>query len=291
MSRRPEPFGEMTEFMLLVHQEQGKHLGGGREITVTESNKESSKKMPKKRRSLRINMPDFGTFTSPQVETSGSTKSGAQTGERRIRSASPIKGVSSPASALLPPCPQSAPVPAKPSSGSPKTIFPYPSHQDSPPKSPRRLSISGIFRSSSSSSPTSIKIFSRTRRASGLSTPPPTYTNPVIQPTRVHPGGPADQAQPRTPGAHLPIPLTLHASGHRTASQPSLCQTPDPFLKSCAILFYLTTTWMMKISFIQVLILEHTVYQQGCVCNSGRAEGVNIISASRQYLTQRWMTD
>lgn len=53
----------------------------------------------------------------------------------------------------------------------------------------------------------------------------------------------------------------------------------------------LQQAWMMKISFIQVLILEHTVYQQGCVCNSGRAEGVNIISASRQYLTQRWMTD
>lgn len=32
MSRRPEPFGEMTEFMLLVHQEQGKQLGGGREM-------------------------------------------------------------------------------------------------------------------------------------------------------------------------------------------------------------------------------------------------------------------
>lgn len=85
-------------------------------------------------------------------------------GERRIRSASPTKGVSARSPALLPPCPQSAPVQAKTSSASPKTIFPYPSHQNSPPKSPRRLSFSGIFRSSSTSSPTSIKIFSRTRR-------------------------------------------------------------------------------------------------------------------------------
>lgn len=86
-------------------------------------------------------------------------------GGRRIRSASPIKGVSSSRSPALPRCPLSAPIQAsKSSSASPKTIFPYPSFQNSPPKSPRRLSFSGIFRSSSSSSPTSIKIFSRTRR-------------------------------------------------------------------------------------------------------------------------------
>lgn len=86
-------------------------------------------------------------------------------GGRRIRSASPIKGVSSSRSPALPRCPLSAPIQAsKSSSASPKTIFPYPSYQNSPPKSPRRLSFSGIFRSSSSSSPTSIKIFSRTRR-------------------------------------------------------------------------------------------------------------------------------
>lgn len=64
---------------------------------------------------------------------------------------------------LLPSCPQSAPVHSKATSGSPKTIFPYPSHHTSSPKSPRRLSFSGIFRSSSCSS-TSIKLFSRTRR-------------------------------------------------------------------------------------------------------------------------------
>uniref|UniRef100_A0A3Q0S5T9 Uncharacterized protein n=1 Tax=Amphilophus citrinellus TaxID=61819 RepID=A0A3Q0S5T9_AMPCI len=113
--------------------------------TVMESSKGSSKKIPKKRRSLRINMP------------------------RLIRSASPTKGGSAkiPVSATLPPCPQSAPVQSKPNSGSPKSIFPYPSHQNSP-KSPRRLSFSGIFRSSSGSPSSSIKIFSRTRRGNSL---------------------------------------------------------------------------------------------------------------------------
>ncbi|KAK1879294.1 5'-AMP-activated protein kinase subunit gamma-2 [Dissostichus eleginoides] len=132
--------------------------------TVMESSKDSSKKMPKKKKSLRINMPDFGAFTSPQVETSDSTKSGAKTAERQIHSASPTKGESVRSPATLPLHSHSAPVPVRTSSGSPKTIFPYPSYQDSPPKSPRRLSFSGIFRSSSSSTPPIIKIFSRTRK-------------------------------------------------------------------------------------------------------------------------------
>ncbi|XP_030259189.1 5'-AMP-activated protein kinase subunit gamma-1-like isoform X1 [Sparus aurata] len=157
--------------------------------TVMESSKESSKK--KKRRSLRINMPDFGAFTSPQVETSGSTKSGAQTGPRCIRSASPIKGLPARSPPLQPQGPLSAPVQLKTSSGSPKTIFPYPSHQNSPPKSPRRLSFTGIFRSSSNSSPTSMKIFSRTRRASGLSTPPTTPTQSSSQPVFTQEAQPA----------------------------------------------------------------------------------------------------
>ncbi|XP_026168729.1 5'-AMP-activated protein kinase subunit gamma-1-like isoform X2 [Mastacembelus armatus] len=152
--------------------------------TVMESSKESSKKMPKKRRSLRINMPDLGVFTSQQVETGSSTKSGVQMAERCVRSASPSKvvPVRSPASAPLPQCSQSAPVQLKMRSSSPRTIFPYPSNQSSSPKSPRRLSFSGIFRSSSTSSPPGIKIFSRTRRASGVSTPPTTPTQASSQP-------------------------------------------------------------------------------------------------------------
>lgn len=85
-------------------------------------------------------------------------------GERCIRSASPTKAECAMCPVLLPPCPQSAPVHSKTASVSPKTIFPYPSPQTASPKSPRRLSLSGIFRSSSSCSSTSIKLFSRTRR-------------------------------------------------------------------------------------------------------------------------------
>ncbi|KAM9719719.1 5'-AMP-activated protein kinase subunit gamma-1-like isoform 1-T1 [Menidia menidia] len=149
--------------------------------TVMESDKESSKKMPKKRRSLRINMPDFGAFNVPQVETSDSrTQSGAQTGERLIRSASPTKRVSAKSSTSVPSTPHSAPVQSKTSSPLPKSIFPYPSHLNSSPKSPRRFSFSGIFRSNSSSA--SMKIFSRTRKASGLSTAPSTPTQTASQP-------------------------------------------------------------------------------------------------------------
>ncbi|XP_058604347.1 5'-AMP-activated protein kinase subunit gamma-1 isoform X2 [Onychostoma macrolepis] len=83
------------------------------------------------------------------------------------------------------PCtPSSAPVCPRISPGTPKTIFPHPlsSHQDSPPKSPRRLSFSGIFRSSSSSAPATIKLFSKSRKGSGLSTPPTTPTQSPVPP-------------------------------------------------------------------------------------------------------------
>ncbi|XP_023191250.1 5'-AMP-activated protein kinase subunit gamma-1-like isoform X2 [Xiphophorus maculatus] len=126
--------------------------------TLMESSKASSKKMPKKKKGLRINMP----------------------GDRLIRSASPTKGVSAKNPASTPSTPHSAPVSSKAVSTSPKTIFPYPSHQNASPKSPHRLSFSGIFRSNSTS--TSIKIFSRTRRASGHATPPTTPTQALSQP-------------------------------------------------------------------------------------------------------------
>uniref|UniRef100_A0A3B5M617 Uncharacterized protein n=1 Tax=Xiphophorus couchianus TaxID=32473 RepID=A0A3B5M617_9TELE len=88
-------------------------------------------------------------------------------GDRLIRSASPTKGVSAKNPASTPSTPHSAPVSSKAVSTSPKTIFPYPSHQNASPKSPHRLSFSGIFRSNSTSS--SIKIFSRTRRGKWIS--------------------------------------------------------------------------------------------------------------------------
>ncbi|KAG7525953.1 hypothetical protein JOB18_034283 [Solea senegalensis] len=207
--------------------------------TVMESNKQDSKKTPKKRRSLRINMPDFGAFTSSQVERSGPK---SQTGE--IRTASPTIGGSarSPAGAILPACPQSAPVQPK-SSSSPRNIFPFASHQNSPPKSPkspRRLSFSGIFRSSSISTPASIKIFSRTRRASGLSTPPSTPTQVTSPPVftqeaqqswlsseRMEPSfrtrslsTPPDTGQQLSlPSAKPPIPFSNPGSSYSTSQQ------------------------------------------------------------------------
>ncbi|XP_068196836.1 5'-AMP-activated protein kinase subunit gamma-2-like isoform X3 [Antennarius striatus] len=141
--------------------------------TVMDSYKDSSKKMTKKRRGLRIKMPDFGVFTSSQVELGGSTRHQFNTGQRRTHSDSATTEAAGRSPALLPKCPQSAPV-----QDSPRTCFPYPSTQNSP--SPHRLSLIGIFRSSTNSSPTSNKIFSRTRR--GLSTPPTTPTQSSSQP-------------------------------------------------------------------------------------------------------------
>ncbi|XP_016097684.1 5'-AMP-activated protein kinase subunit gamma-1-like isoform X2 [Sinocyclocheilus grahami] len=66
--------------------------------------------------------------------------------------------------------------------GSPKPVFPYSSNHDSSPKCSRRRSFTGIFRSSSkdstnpSTSPVSIKLFSRARKASGISSSPTTPT-------------------------------------------------------------------------------------------------------------------
>lgn len=56
-----------------------------------------------------------------------------------------------------------------------------------------------------------------------------------LQPTCVHPGGPGERAEARTPRGRRPIPLDLHASGHGTAPRPSLCQTPDRLLEPRAL--------------------------------------------------------
>lgn len=93
-------------------------------------------------------------------------------------SVSPTKGFFTRGPFSRPSSPKSAPVKTKNSPGSPKTIFPYPSsQQDSPPKSSRRLSFSGIFRSSSrdstsnstSTSPVNVKLFSRARKGKAIS--------------------------------------------------------------------------------------------------------------------------
>lgn len=150
--------------------------------TVMDSKKKDcTKKSSKKKRSLRLNMPDLSTFTSSLMdgETDRADKDEIRKGDRS-ESASPC--LKPPASQ---PCtPSSAPVCPRTSPGTPKTIFPHPlsSHQDSPPKSPHRLSFSGIFRSSSSSAPASIKLFSKSRKGSGLSTPPTTPTQSPVPP-------------------------------------------------------------------------------------------------------------
>ncbi|XP_063062984.1 5'-AMP-activated protein kinase subunit gamma-1-like isoform X2 [Engraulis encrasicolus] len=139
-------------------------------------------------------------------------KDATRKGDVGCNSASPTRGFFGRSPFSRPSSPLSAPVRSRHSPGSPKTIFPYPQsqqqqhqqaqsqHQDSPPKSPRRLSFTGIFRPSSSSSrdsasgststsPVSIKLFSRARKVSGMSSPPPTppaqVTKPLSFPTEV----------------------------------------------------------------------------------------------------------
>lgn len=61
------------------------------------------------------------------------------------------------------------------------------------------------------------------------------HPDPGLQPACVHPGGPGERAEARTPRGRRPIPLDLHASGHGTAPRPSLCQTPDRLLEPRAL--------------------------------------------------------
>ncbi|XP_023682519.1 5'-AMP-activated protein kinase subunit gamma-2-like isoform X3 [Paramormyrops kingsleyae] len=161
--------------------------------TVMDSKKtDMKKKVPKKRRSLRLNMPDLSSLTMPFLEgdTDDKDKDGPHKGVPTCHSASPTKGFFTRGPFSRPSSPMSAPARSRVSPGSPKTILPYPFYQDSPPKSPRRMSFSGIFRSSSkdssssvtSTSPVSIKLFSRARKASGLSSPPTTPTQANKQP-------------------------------------------------------------------------------------------------------------
>ncbi|XP_061653243.1 5'-AMP-activated protein kinase subunit gamma-1-like isoform X1 [Phyllopteryx taeniolatus] len=197
--------------------------------TVMEAGKGGSKKLPKRRRSLRINMPEFSPFASPQGEKIGSARS-PKTGERCVCSASLTGG--QPATDP-PPCPQSAPVQYKSGSGSPKSIFAYSCYQNSPPKSPRRLSFSGIFRSSSGTSPASIKIFSRARRASGLATPPSTPTQASSQPAfpqEAQQGGPSperpgERSRPRSVSTP---PDTGQRLGLPSAKPPKPSSSPVP---------------------------------------------------------------
>ncbi|KAG8506138.1 5'-AMP-activated protein kinase subunit gamma-2 [Galemys pyrenaicus] len=118
---------------------------------------------------------DLSSFAMPLLD--GDLESSEKHSSRKVDSAfssgSPSKGFFSRGPQHRPSSPVSAPVRPKTSPGSPKTVFPF-SYQESPPRSPRRMSFSGIFRSSCkdtspgcnpSTSPGGIRFFSRSRKS------------------------------------------------------------------------------------------------------------------------------
>uniref|UniRef100_A0A8D2IGG8 Uncharacterized protein n=1 Tax=Varanus komodoensis TaxID=61221 RepID=A0A8D2IGG8_VARKO len=136
---------------------------------------------------------DLSSFAMPFLDGDVDTteKHPSRKAEESYCAGSPSKGLFSKGLQNRPSSPASAPVKSKHSPGSPKTVFPFP-YQESPPRSPRRMSFSGIFRSSSkdssspgsnpSTSPGGIKFFSRSRKTSGLSSSPSTPTQVTKQP-------------------------------------------------------------------------------------------------------------
>ncbi|XP_020017601.1 5'-AMP-activated protein kinase subunit gamma-2 isoform X5 [Castor canadensis] len=152
------------------------------------------KKNPsQKRRSLRVHIPDLSSFAMPLLD--GDLESSEKHSSRKVDSpfgsGSPSRGLFSRGPQARPSSPVSAPVRPKTSPGSPKTVFPF-SYQESPPRSPRRMSFSGIFRSSSkesspnsnpSTSPGGIRFFSRSRKTSSVSSSPSTPTQVTKQHT------------------------------------------------------------------------------------------------------------
>ncbi|XP_046525474.1 5'-AMP-activated protein kinase subunit gamma-2 isoform X5 [Equus quagga] len=154
----------------------------------------SGKKTPsQRRRSLRVHIPDLSSFAMPLLDgdLESSEKHSSRKADSPFSSGSPSKGFFSRGPQHRPSSPVSAPVRPKTSPGSPKTVFPF-SYQESPPRSPRRMSFSGIFRSSSkesspnsnpSTSPGGIRFFSRSRKTSGLSSSPSTPTQVAKQHT------------------------------------------------------------------------------------------------------------
>ncbi|KAM5303233.1 5'-AMP-activated protein kinase subunit gamma-2 isoform 2-T2 [Glossophaga mutica] len=150
------------------------------------------KKNPsQKRRSLRVHIPDLSSFAMPLLDgdLESSEKLSSRKADSPFGSVSPSKGFFSRGTQHRPSSPVSAPVRPKTSPSSPKTVFPF-SYQESPPRSPRRMSFSGIFRSSSkessptsssSTSPGGIRFFSRSRKTSGLSSSPSTPTHVTKQ--------------------------------------------------------------------------------------------------------------
>ncbi|XP_068604403.1 5'-AMP-activated protein kinase subunit gamma-2-like [Brachionichthys hirsutus] len=131
-------------------------------------------------------MEDPSVFAMPLLEAGpGRAGRGGRKGEPPPHSTSPTRSFFHRAPFSRPSSPRSAPAGTTSSRWSPSS--PYqggPPQPDSPPRSPHRLSFSGIFRSSSRDSnqqplpsPSSIKLFTRIRRdkarAHSLSSPPP----------------------------------------------------------------------------------------------------------------------
>uniref|UniRef100_A0A8C0EJ19 Protein kinase AMP-activated non-catalytic subunit gamma 2 n=1 Tax=Bubo bubo TaxID=30461 RepID=A0A8C0EJ19_BUBBB len=169
--------------------------------------------------------------------------------EESYSAGSPSKGLFSKGLQNRPSSPVSAPVRSKHSPGSPKTVFPFP-YQESPPRSPRRMSFSGIFRSSSkesspnsnpSTSPGGIKFFSRSRKTSGLSSSPSTPTQVIKQPTfplesykheperletRIHCSSPPDTGQ------RFSLPPS-QSTAKPPVMTPAPCATSKPVSKAC----------------------------------------------------------
>nr|XP_029516889.1 5'-AMP-activated protein kinase subunit gamma-2-like isoform X3 [Oncorhynchus nerka] len=204
--------------------------------TANDSKKRDAK-TPRKKRTLRLNMPDLGSFAMPFLEGDADhvDKADIQKDDGSCHSASPTKGFFTRGPFSRPSSPKSAPARTKNSPGSPKTIFPYPSsHQDSPPKSPRRLSFSGIFRSSSrdsnSTSPISIKLFSRARKASGISSPPST---PPTQAAKQAPAFPLEAY--RSEPERLEARMRSYSSPPDTGQRFSLRCSKPPMTPSAPI--------------------------------------------------------
>lgn len=146
-----------------------------------------------KRRSLRVHIPDLSSFAMPLLDGDlESSEKHSRKVDSPFSSGSPSKGLFSRGPHPRPSSPVSAPVRPKTSPGSPKTVFPF-SYQESPPRSPRRMSFSGLFRSSSkesspnsnpSTSPGGIRFFSRSRKSKTMML---WFQPPASPPLRRHP--------------------------------------------------------------------------------------------------------
>ncbi|NXC41053.1 AAKG2 kinase, partial [Penelope pileata] len=219
---------------------------------------------------------DLSSFAMPFLDgdVENTDKNAARKVEESYSAGSPSKGLFSKGLQNRPSSPVSAPVRSKHSPGSPKTVFPFP-YQESPPRSPRRMSFSGIFRSSSkesspnsnpSTSPGGIKFFSRSRKTSGLSSSPSTPTQVTKQPTfplesykheperletRIHCSSPPDTGQrfslpPSQSAAKPPIMTPSPCATSKTVSKAHVHFSTGKCTVLCVIVSC-TTSWSLSL--------------------------------------------